>query len=154
MARGIRRQGREMAVKILYSLADHEGGSLEKVLNEFWKNFQFNNDILGEASEGDPSIPKPEVKKFAEQIVYGVADNLEKLDDEIKSYSTNWALDRMSRVDLAILRLAAFELLHSHDVPLNVVINEAVELGKRFGTDESPAFINGVLDHLAQQHRL
>lgn len=143
-----------MAVKILYSLADHEGGSLEKVLNDFWKNFQFNNDILGEVSDGVISEPQPEVREFAEQIVHGVAENLEKLDDEIKSYSTNWALDRMSRVDLAILRLAAFELLYSQDVPLNVVINEAVELGKRFGTDESPAFINGVLDHLAQQHRL
>lgn len=143
-----------MAVKILYSLADHEGGSLEKVFNDFWSNFQFNNDILGEVSDGVLSEPKPEVKEFAEQIVHGVAENLEKLDDEIKSYSTNWALDRMSRVDLAILRLAAFELLYSQDVPLNVVINEAVELGKRFGTDESAAFINGVLDHLAQQHRL
>ena len=75
-----------MAVKILYSLADHEGGSLEKVLNDFWKNFQFNNDILGEVSDGVISEPQPEVREFAEQIVHGVAENLEKLDDEIKSY--------------------------------------------------------------------
>jgi N utilization substance protein B len=86
-------------------------------------------------------------------LICGVAENLERIDLELNSYSTNWALDRMSRVDLAILRLAAYELIFSHDVPPNVVINEAIELGKRFGTEESPAFINGLLDHLAQQHR-
>ncbi len=59
----------------------------------------------------------------------------------------------MARVDLAILRLAAYELIYCHDVPHNVVINEAIELSKRFGTEESPSFINGVLDHLAKQHR-
>lgn len=153
MSRGIRRQGREMALKVLYSLADHEGGSLEYVLGDFWKNFQFRNDVLGEAVEDESSPERPEVRNFAERLVCGVAENLEGIDRELNSYSTNWALDRMSRVDLAILRLAAFELIYSLDVPLNVVINEAVELSKRFGTEESPSFINGVLDHLAKQHR-
>ena len=59
----------------------------------------------------------------------------------------------MARVDLAILRLATFELIYTPDVPHNVVLNEAIELGKRFGTEETPAFVNGVLDHIAQQHR-
>ncbi len=153
MAGGIRRQGREMAIKVLYSLADHEGGSLEHVLEDFWKNFQFRNDILGEVVEDDTPTLKPEVRHFAELLICGVAENLERIDQELNSYSTNWALDRMSRVDLAILRLAAFELIFSHEVPPNVIINEAIELGKRFGTEESPAFINGLLDHLAQQHR-
>lgn len=142
-----------MAVKVLFSLADHEGGSLEHVLGEFWKNFQFRNDVLGDAVEDDSSPQRPEVRHFAELLISGVAENLESLDREIKSYSTNWALDRMSRVDLAILRLAAYELIYCLDVPLNVVINEAIELSKRFGTEESPSFINGVLDHLAKQHR-
>ena len=153
MSRGIRRQGREMAVKVLFSLADHEGGSLEYVLGEFWKNFQFRNDVLGDAVEDDSTPQRPEVRHFAELLVSGVAENLESLDREIKSYSTNWALDRMPRVDLAILRLAAYELIYCLDVPHNVVINEAIELSKRFGTEESPSFINGVLDHLAKQHR-
>ena len=153
MAGGIRRQGREMALKVLYSLADHEGGSLEHVLEDFWRNFQFRNDILGEVVEEDTSTLRPEVRHFAELLVCGVAENLERIDQELNTNSTNWALDRMARVDLAILRLAAFELIFSHDVPPNVVINEAIELGKRFGTEESPAFINGLLDHLAQQHR-
>ena len=115
MSRGIRRQGREMALKVLYSLADHEGGSLEHVLKDFWKNFQFRNDVLGEAVEDDESLQKPEVMHFAERLVCGVAENLEKIDQEISSYATNWALDRMARVDLAILRFAADRNIHVGD---------------------------------------
>lgn len=154
MSRGIRRQGREMALKVLYSLADHEGGTLDHVLGDFWKNFQFRNDVLGEAVVDEVTPQQAEIRHFAEQLVCGVAENLEHIDREIRSYSTNWALDRMARVDLAILRLAAFELIYCPDVPHNVVINEAIEIGKRFGTEETPSFINGVLDHLSQQHRI
>jgi N utilization substance protein B len=153
MSRGIRRQGREMALKVLYSLADHEGGSLDHVLMDFWKNFQFRNDVLGEAIEDDALPTQPEVRSFAERLICGVAANLEQIDRELNSYSTNWALDRMARVDLALLRLAAYELMFCPDVPHSVVINEAIEIGKRFGSEETPAFINGLLDHLSQQHR-
>lgn len=153
MSRGIRRQGREMALKVLYSLADHEGGSLEHVLVDFWKNFQFRNDVLGDAVDGEPGALQPDVRHFAERLVCGVAENLERIDQELNALSTNWALDRMARVDLALLRLAAYELIYCADVPHNVVINEAIEIGKRFGSEETPAFINGILDHLAQQHR-
>lgn len=142
-----------MALKVLYSLADHEGGTLEHVLGDFWKNFQFRNDVLGEAVVEEESAQQPEVRHFAERLVCGVAENLERIDREINSYSTNWALDRMARVDLAILRLAAFELIYCPDVPHNVVMNEAIEIGKRFGTEDTSSFINGVLDHLSQQHR-
>ena len=142
-----------MALKVLYSLADHEGGTLEHVLGDFWKNFQFRNDVLGDAVVDETPPPQPEVRHFAELLVCGVAENLERIDREINSYSTNWALDRMARVDLALLRLAAFELIYCQDVPHNVVINEAIEIGKRFGTEETSSFINGVLDHLSQQHR-
>jgi N utilization substance protein B len=109
--------------------------------------------VLGEAVDDEFATLQPEVRQFAELLVCGVAENLESIDKEINSYSTNWALDRMARVDLALLRLAAFELIYCLDVPHNVVINEAIEIGKRFGTEETPAFINGVLDHLAKQHR-
>ncbi|MGW8312986.1 MAG: transcription antitermination factor NusB [Desulfuromonadales bacterium] len=153
MSRGIRRQGREMALKVLYSLADHEGGSLDHVLQDFWKNFQFRNDVLGEAIEDEALPPQPEVRSFAERLICGVAENLEPIDRELNSYSTNWALDRMARVDLALLRLAAYELMYCPDVPHSVVINEAIEIGKRFGSEETPAFINGLLDHLSHQHR-
>lgn len=142
-----------MALKVLYSLADHEGGSLENLLGSFWESFQFRNDVLGEAVEDEPLPLKPEVRHFAERLVCGVSENLERIDLELNSYTTNWALDRMARVDLAILRLATYELLYCPDVPYNVVINEAIELGKRFGTEDTPSFVNGVLDHLSQQQR-
>jgi len=142
-----------MALKILYSLIDHEGGSLEGVLSDFWTNFQFRNDVLGEAVEESVELPRPEVRHFAELLVTGVADNLEQVDQSLQQYSSNWALDRMPRVDLAILRMGGFELLHCLDVPHNVVINEAIELGKRFGTEDTPSFVNGVLDQLSKQVR-
>ena len=153
MARGTRRQGREMALKLLYSLADHEGGSLDAVLEDFWKNFQFRNDVLGEAVDDESLILSPEVRSFCELLVCGVTENLEKIDQELKSYSTNWALDRMARVDLAILRLAAFELIYSPDVPHSVVINEAVELAKVFGGTDGHKYINSILDKLSLRLR-
>lgn len=140
-----------MALKVLYSLADHEGGSLEKVLEDFWTNFQFRSDVLGEAVEETSAEVRPEVRSFAEQLICGVAEHLEEIDRAVEAHATNWALDRMPRVDLALLRLAVFELRFCPDVPDSVVINEAIELGKRFGTVETPAFLNGVLDKIAKQ---
>ena len=142
-----------MALKVLYSLADHEGGSLEKVLEDFWNNFQFRNDVLGEATDEMDVDVRPEVRSFAEVLICGVAEHLEAIDQAIGEFSTNWALDRMPRVDLALLRLSTYELLYSKDVPLNVVINESIEIGKRFGTEETPSFVNGVLDQISKRNR-
>lgn len=154
MAKGIRRQGRELALKILYSLPDHEGGSLEAVFADFWRNFRFADDMLGDADEEVPgSLPAPQSRQFAEQLVAGVAEQLEQIDRLIGEHADNWGLDRMARVDLALLRMATYELLCSSDVPASVVINEAIEIGKRFGSKETPAFINGILDHVARHAR-
>lgn len=154
MAKGMRRQGRELALKILYSLPDHEGGSLTEVFAEFWRNFRFRDDVLGDVEEEESrGLPPAQSRQFAETLVTGVAEQLERIDALIAEHSNNWALDRMARVDLALLRMAAFELLCMPDVPANVVINEAIEIGKRFGTRETPAFINGILDQIARQTR-
>jgi N utilization substance protein B len=153
MAKGIRRQGRELALKILYSLPDHEGGALEEVYTDFWRNFRFHEDILGELAEEPDILPPAQSRQFAETLVNGVAEYLERIDQLIEAHSSNWTLERMARVDLALLRMATYELLYAQDVPPNVVINEAVEIGKRFGTKETPAFINGILDQVARQVR-
>ena len=71
----------------------------------------------------------------------------------IGEFSTNWSLDRMARVDLAILRMSTYELLSQLDVPVSVVINEAVEIGKRYGTKDTPAFVNGILDRISRSCR-
>lgn len=150
MNKGTRRQGRELALKIIYGLQDQSADSIEEVLEEFWKSFRFNDDILGDPREEiDKPLP-PEVRRFADDLVLGVAEHLEKIDAAIEKHSTNWALDRMARVDLSLLRMAVLELLFRPDVPSSVVINEAIEIGKRFGTKDTPAFVNGILDKVSR----
>jgi len=90
---------------------------------------------------------------YAESLVRGVAGNLEKLDQVVAAASPNWAVDRMSKVDRNVLRLAVFELIYREDVPLKVILNEAIEIAKRFGAEDSGAFINGLLDRIAKELR-
>jgi N utilization substance protein B len=125
---------RERALQALYQL-EMTGGAPDEALEAAW------------AAEGGGE--DPEAKSFALALVRGVHENLPDLDQLIESHSHNWRLDRMSRIDRNVLRLAAFELKHQPEVPKKVTLNEAVELGKRFGTSESSAFINGLLDRLA-----
>jgi transcription antitermination protein NusB len=150
--RGARRLGRELALKVLYGLNDQEPEP-RQVLDRFWGNFRFAEDILGDPLE-DVARPLPaEVVAFAEGLVLGVHSHLGTIDKAIKEFSTNWTLERMARVDLAILRLAAYELLFCPSVPGSVIINEAIEIGKRFGAQETPAFVNGILDQISRKHR-
>lgn len=86
---------------------------------------------------------------FAEELVKGVAVHRGAIDDLLTAKSKNWSLARMARVDLSILRIAIFELLYREDIPKNVTINEAIEVAKKFGTEDSPSFINGILDEIA-----
>ncbi len=92
--------------------------------------------------------PPKETRAFARQLVQGVWVNRGDLDRLIAKSSRNWRVERMSRVDRNILRMAVFEVMNMKGIPPKVSIDEAVELGKRFGTEESGAFINGVLDHI------
>lgn len=86
---------------------------------------------------------------FAEELVKGVSGNRAAIDDLLTVKSKNWSLVRMARVDLCILRIAIYELLYRGDIPKNVTINEAIEVAKKFGTEDSPSFINGILDEIA-----
>lgn len=88
------------------------------------------------------------IDEFAWEIVSGTGKNVPTIDEAISRLSTNWRLERMPRVDLTILRLAAFEIIHRGDIPKTVAINEAVELAKRFGAEDSASFVNGILDKL------
>jgi N utilization substance protein B len=86
---------------------------------------------------------------FATELVFGVLGARERIDAAIADASEHWRLDRLSHVDLNVLRVATWELLGARDVPATVVIDEAIEIAKRFGSDDSPGFVNGVLDHIA-----
>jgi N utilization substance protein B len=138
---GARRRARECALQMLYALDVNPGDTVEQVFTHFWRDF------AGEAAEERDA----DVMGFAERLVRGAQVNLVEIDDIIQRASKNWRLERMARVDRNLLRLGAYELRFETDVPGRVVINEAIELAKRFGTSESPAFVNGLLDRISQE---
>jgi N utilization substance protein B len=144
MAGGIgpRRRAREYALQVLFSLDVNEGISLAQALAHFWRDFKDSD----EAEDRDP-----QVVTFAESLVRGTVDNLKEIDDVVQRASKNWRLERMARVDRNVLRLATYELRFEPDVPAKVVINEAIEVAKRYGAAESPAFVNGLLDRISQE---
>lgn len=139
MAAGVRRKGRAYALQVLYALDLNETAAPGAAVADYAGLFELEVD--------PPSLD------FAGQLVTVVRERLGEIDDVIQTASRNWRLERMSRVDRNILRLAAAELRHFPDVPVKVAINEAVELAKRFGTSDSPAFVNGILDRIAHQLR-
>jgi N utilization substance protein B len=133
---GARRTARERALQALYQLDVAKGSALE-ALASAWE------------SEPEEGKPDPEARRFAQELVQGVLEHLAEIDALIEAHSHNWRLERMARIDRNVLRLAIFELKHRTDVPRNVTLNEAVELGKMFGAEGSSAFINGLLDRIA-----
>jgi N utilization substance protein B len=135
MAHAKRTKARERAVQALYQL-DVTASDLEEAMARFWRNFE---------------PVEREVRELAEDLVRGVSAHRREIDEAIEGASANWRLDRMAKVDRNVLRLAVHELLHRPDVPLKVVINEAVELGKKYGAEGSGAFVNGVLDQVASR---
>lgn len=134
---GARRSGREAALQMLFQLEASAAGA-DFVIEMFWRA----------ATEAD-FTPDPEGRSYADTIVRGVADSLGKVDGLITAASKNWRLERMSRVDRNLLRMGTWELMAQADVPRAVVIDEAVELAKAYGTEDSSGFVNGVLDRVA-----
>ena len=134
---GFRRKAREHALQILYQLDVGDSG-VEEALSAFWQNLS----------------GMEELKDFVEVLVRGAYDKLKELDQIIQSASHHWKVERMAQVDRNILRLAVYELFYMDDIPFKVTLNEAIELGKRYGTGESSSFINGVLDSISDNQIL
>ena len=128
---GKRRQARELAIQVLFHL-EFNPGDPDGVFDLTCENF----------SSQESSRP------FSRMLVAGVCEKKKVLDEIISRASRNWRLERMSRLDRCILRLAAYEILFVEDIPPKVSIDEALELGKRFGTENSGSFINGILDNI------
>jgi len=129
-----RRRAREYALQILFQLEITGSELNNEALNEFWEG-------KNEASE---------VKEFTESIVRGTTEHIVSLDEIIKNAAEHWSLDRMAVVDKNILRAAAYELLYRKDIPPSVAINEALEIAKKYSTEESAPFLNGILDKIAK----
>jgi N utilization substance protein B len=129
-----RRKAREHALQILFLLDIRKEKPSAAVLKHFWAEYK----------------PDDEVKDFAEEIVKGTYKHILKINQLIHQCAKNWSLDRMAVVDRNVLRMAIYEILYRIDIPTSVTINEAIEIAKKFGTDESGAFVNGILDRVAR----
>jgi transcription antitermination protein NusB len=150
MGMGSRRRGREVALQVLYQLDVQEQLSDDAALALFWRSFA-TRDEEPVSSEKDERDDDDESRSFAEALVRGVRAELAAIDALLARASRNWRVERMARVDRNLLRLAVWELKWSKDVPAKVAINEAIEIAKRYGTAESPAFVNGILDRCLEE---
>jgi N utilization substance protein B len=138
-----RRLGRESALQVLYLADVNPDLTVAQALARFY-------DLCGAGEDATP-LPEGEAQHFCERLVRGALAAREELDEIIRRHSRNWRLERMSIVDRNVLRLASFELRGCPDVPARVTLNEAVELARRFGSVESSAFVNGILDRIAAE---
>lgn len=129
-----RRKAREHALQILFQIDIKKEKPSAAILKHFWAEYQ----------------PDDEVKAFAEEIVKGTFKHVARINELIQECAQNWTLERMAVVDRNVLRMAIYEILYRMDIPTSVTINEAIEIAKKFGTDESGAFVNGILDRVAR----
>jgi N utilization substance protein B len=136
-----RRKSREFALQVLYQL-NITKKDVHKTLAQFLDHFSGNEEKVGTTRFRDD---------FMERLVLGVLEHCKEIDRLIEKYSENWRLDRMTIIDRAVLRMAIFELLYCEEIPPKVTLNEAIELGKRFGSEDSGSFINGILDRIQNE---
>lgn len=130
----IRRMARERALQFLFGL-DFTGYAWELEAEDFWHAYPV----------------RPSVRHYADRLIRGVSECQTELDEAIAAALDNWTPDRVGRIERIVLRIALYEMDHVEDVPATVAINEAIEVAKRFGADDTPRFVNGVLDRLLKQ---
>ena len=140
-----RRLARESAIKFLFSIDFNKEENLEEMLGEFFAVEEEQTDDEYHDTLSDNDI------KYAEEVIKGTIDNMQHIDKLIQSNITGWTKDRIIKVDLAVLRLALYEILYRDDIPDSVAINEAIELAKKYSTEESGSFVNGVLGKIVRE---
>ncbi len=144
-----RTRSREFALQILYEL-DIAPSEVMEVLEDFWKD---RTDLALTSPEKmalEEDKKEPEVREYTQKLVLGTLEKKATIDLMIERYAENWEIQRMACVDRNILRLATYEILHIDEIPIKVAINEAVELAKRYGEQDSSKFVNGILDRIAK----
>ena len=134
---GARRKARELALQMLYQ-HDVSGNPPDSIISTF----------------DDLQKSKPNTREFAIRVFKGTVEHMEKIDDMIQQQAENWRMSRMAVVDRNIIRMSVYEFLHEDDTPKLVIIDEAIEIAKRFGTQKSSQFINGILDGILKKYNL
>ncbi|HQE91108.1 MAG TPA: transcription antitermination factor NusB [Verrucomicrobiota bacterium] len=155
-AMGKRREARERAVQFLFQYDLNPGEDLPAALAHFWESQRAAAiaEDKGGATWGQPQeLPPPtveelEVRAFAEPLIQGALQHRNEVDAVIRKHARNWELHRIAVVDRNILRLAIYEMLYREDIPPVVSINEAVDIAKKFSTQDSGKFVNGILDQV------
>jgi len=127
-----RRLARKYALNMLYQSELRPDEPIERIISQFWKSREVD----------------PEIKRFAELLVRGTMEHLQKIDEVIEGHCEHWEIHRMATLDRCILRFATFEILYLTDIPPAVTINEAIEIAKEFSTEDSSKFINALLDRI------
>ena len=153
---GKRREARERAVQFLFQHDLNPPEDLERTLNEFWNSQRAAAiaEVKGPATWGLPlELPPPtaeeaETRLFADPLIRGVLEHRDAIDEQIKAHAKNWEFHRIATVDRNILRLAIYEMRYREDIPPVVSINEAVDISKKFSTQDSGKFVNGILDKI------
>jgi transcription antitermination protein NusB len=134
---GARRKARELALQMLYQ-HDMSGNPPDMIVSTF----------------EDLQKSKPNTREFAIRVFKGTIEHMAKIDDMIVAQADNWRIERMAVVDRNIIRMSIYEFLHENDTPKLVIIDEAIEIAKRFGTQKSSQFINGILDGILKRYNL
>jgi len=129
-----RRRSRESALQVLYQL-----------------NITKQDAVVAITQPEEYFLPEGGVDDFVKRLVHGVLEHRRELDRLIEQFSEHWRIDRIDTIDRNILRMALFELLYCEEIPPKVTINEAIDLGKRFGSEDSGSFINGILDRVQNE---
>ena len=132
---GVRRKARELALQCLYQI--EQCGNQDVDIQQMREHFEVSKKAVD----------------YGQELISGIKANLSKIDGLISQHAVNWRLDRMSVIDRNLLRIAVFELVFSDDVPASVVINEAIEIAKRFSTPDAGSFLNGILDSIRKSCR-
>lgn len=155
---GKRRVARERAMQFLFQYDLNPPANLEAAVGQFWESHRIAAaDKEGLATWGQPIELPPitaqdaAMRSFADALIRGVLEHREELDQQIQRYAQNWDLHRMAVVDRNVLRLAIYEMLYRDDIPPIVSINEAVDIAKKYSTEDSGKFVNGILDRVKSE---
>lgn len=153
---GTRREARERALQFLFQCEQNPPQNLDEELEQFWHTIRLmeyekkrDSATWGEEIKlPEPTVEEMAVRAFADQIIRGVLEHKKECDAMIAKYLKNWDIDRVTIIDRNILRIAIYEMLYREDIPPVVSINEAVDIAKKYSTQDSGKFVNGILDRI------